>query len=96
MDDPTATKLKKTTLYYFLKFKSTLITELLLLTLIVCALINLIQFHWKRRRMYMLAAKISGPCSLPLIGSAHLFAGSKLSKKQSYFLYQKKSTPILN
>lgn len=56
-----------------------IIIELLLVLLVFICLSALLQFHWKRRRLYRMAAKIPGPKNFPLIGSAHLFAGSTFS-----------------
>lgn len=61
-------------------FKITTISELLIFALVVIGLTALLQYHWKRRRMYRMAAKIPGPTPFPIIGNAHLFAGSNLGK----------------
>lgn len=82
MDHTYSIGLKKeyNSILHFWKFSKIGITELLLCSLTVITLIVYLQFHWKRRRLYSMAAKIKGPICLPFIGNALLFAGSTISK----------------
>ncbi|CAH1118517.1 unnamed protein product [Phaedon cochleariae] len=48
------------------------------LLIFVCGslLVWYIQFSWKRRKLYIHAAKVKGPPCLPFIGNAHMFLGN--------------------
>lgn len=52
------------------------ITEILMVLIISVSIILCVQYHWKRWRLYRMAAKIPGPIGYPLIGSALMFVGS--------------------
>lgn len=50
--------------------------EILFILAVSVFLVMLAQYHWKRRRMYRMAAKIPGPPSYPIVGSGLMFIGS--------------------
>lgn len=58
------------------------LTEILLILIGILSSTMIVHYHWKRRRMYKMARKIAGTKCYPIIGSAHLFAGSTESKKR--------------
>lgn len=65
------------------KLFSVTITEVLAVLIVTVCLSMLIQYHWKRRRLYYMASKIAGPPGLPIIGNALLFIGS--TERKYYF-----------
>lgn len=50
-------------------------TEILALTLVFIFLVWYAQYHWRRRRLYSMAAKFDGPFAWPFIGNAYDFSG---------------------
>lgn len=57
-------------------------------SVIFFCLILFVQYRWKRRRMYELANKLSGPKQYPIIGSALLFRGSTEGSLFNKYLFK--------
>jgi hypothetical protein len=59
----------------------------LLLTLLLIFVVGfVVQYFWKRRRIYCYSAKIKGPFGLPFLGTIHPFLKGKDGKKLMYTL----------
>lgn len=52
------------------------VTDYLLMTMAVSALVWYLQWLWGRRKLYTYAMNVHGPISLPIIGCGYLFLGS--------------------
>lgn len=56
------------------------LSQMLLGVIVTILGLIIARYHIKRMRMYKMAKGIKGPRRYPIIGSAHLFAGSTESK----------------
>lgn len=61
-------------------------TEILMLTLVFIFLVWYAQYHWRRRRLYRMAAKFPGPFPWPFIGNAYLFIGDTAGTRNCHDL----------
>lgn len=54
--------------------------------IILIVVISFFVYHHRRTKLYALSNKLNGPMSLPIIGSAYHFIGSKSDGKKKIFI----------